>query len=74
MDEPQHIELLFVDLLYQLLILLVHNMGGGGLSKDSGQKREELHLLSLIIQELSLFPLSTDVSELSSDDRVAEAN
>mmetsp|Transcript_28326 Transcript_28326/g.42889 ORF Transcript_28326/g.42889 Transcript_28326/m.42889 type:complete len:225 (+) Transcript_28326:1053-1727(+) len=44
------------------------------LSENHGQEREELHLLSLIIEKFSFLLLTCDVAELTTDDRVTEAD
>jgi len=64
----------FLEVSHQLCILLTHSIGRCGHSKHVCYNREEFHLLGLIVKQLCLFLLATDVAELSSDRWISKSN
>jgi hypothetical protein len=67
MQHIQVFEVLFLDILEQLIELLDNVIRSKGVSKHSGHQWEELHLLGLVVEQLSLLFLATNVLKLSSD-------
>lgn len=68
------LKILFLDILHQLLESCRDLFLGNTHGDTSSENGKKLELLSLVIDELDLFFLTTDISELSSDTRISEAN
>lgn len=72
MNQLKHGNIVAFDLLFHLLKQLENKIIRDGMTIDSSQMREDFHLLSLVVNKLGLLFLSTDVLELSSDNRVSQ--
>jgi len=70
MQKVKVLEILFFYILQQLFELCNNMILSETVSKHGGHEREELHLLCLVIYELGLFFLPTNVFELSSHCRI----
>ena len=67
MENVKQCKVLNFDILHHLFIFLDNYVSAERLSKHRCNQREKLHLLGLVVKQLSLFFLSADVSKLSAD-------
>ena len=74
MNEVHLAEVAAINLLNQLKILFHYTLSSNSMSHQCRQNWEQLHLLSLIVDNLCFFFLPTDISELTADDRITEAD
>ena len=72
MDQLKHGDIVVFHFLFHLLEQFENKIIGDSMTIDSSQMREDFHLLSLVVDKLGLLLLSTNVFELSSDNRIPQ--